>query len=170
MRELKELIAAGRALQERWGKGNLTAAMQTLGAALDAAEDAEPRRVVLVYQAGIANVFEVDCFNLSDYGRNARRLVQGDFRTCEAFARGCGAMGARVRSAGCNLAGDITAALWSEDLGPFRSSARPVNVPIGSALTAWDEDYLGTCGGCGFSTADPAEFDRHIAQAGACGQ
>ena len=51
-------------------------------------------KVVLVYQAGIANVFEVDSLNLSDYGREARRLLQGDFRTCEAFARGCGAAGA----------------------------------------------------------------------------
>lgn len=92
----------------------------------------EPRvlttqRAVLVYQAGIANVFAVDSFNLSDYGREAYRLVQGSFRECEAFARGLAAAGVLVKSAGCNQAGDIINATWSEDLGPFRDKARPVN-------------------------------------------
>ena len=86
------------------------------------------RRVMLVYQAGIANVFEVDSFNLADYGREAKRLIQSDFRTCEAFARGCAAMGAYVHSVHCNQAGDIANAQWSDDLddAPFRESMRPV--------------------------------------------
>jgi len=64
-------------------------------------------RAVLVYQAGIANVFQVESFNMANYGRDARRLLQSDFRTCEAFARGLVAAGVRVTSAACNRAGDV---------------------------------------------------------------
>ncbi len=86
-------------------------------------------RAVLVYQAGIANVFQVDCLNMANYGRNAKRLMQGDFRTCESFARGLVAAGVTVASAGCNQAGDIVDAKWdSEDLGPFRDQAHPVGI------------------------------------------
>jgi hypothetical protein len=86
-------------------------------------------RAVLVYQAGIANVFSVDCFNTAAFGRNAKRLMQGDFRTCESFARGLLAAGIQVASMGCNMAGDIVDAKWDDaDLGPFRYSARPVGL------------------------------------------
>ena len=86
-------------------------------------------RVALVYQAGIANVFIVESFNLSDYGRDARRLLQSDFRSCESFARGMQAMGAIVRSVYANVAGDCSAAHWSDDLdaAPFSDKFRPVH-------------------------------------------
>lgn len=82
----------------------------------------------LIYQAGIANVFEVACLNLADYGRDARRLYQGDFRGAEMFARGLGAAGVVVRTAHCNQAGDIIHATWSEglDSAPFSESFSPV--------------------------------------------
>jgi hypothetical protein len=85
-------------------------------------------RAFLVYQAGIANVFQVDCFNLSNHGREAKRLMQGDFRTCETFSRGLGKAGTLVASAVCNEAGDIKDSQWSEDFesAPFRESFSPV--------------------------------------------
>jgi len=72
-------------------------------------------RAALVYQGGIANVFSVDCFNLADYGREAKRLIQSDFHTCENFARGLAAAGVIVKVVGCNRAGDITRATWSDN-------------------------------------------------------
>ena len=85
---------------------------------------------VLVYQAGIANVFEVESLNLSDYGRDARRLLQADFRSCESFSRGLGAAGVCVRSAHCNMAGDIAGSKWSEDLddAPFSDQQSRVHM------------------------------------------
>ena len=85
-------------------------------------------RIMLVYQVGIANVFRVTSFNLADYGRNAVRLKQSDFRTCESFSLDMAAAGAIVRSAQCNQAGDIARAQWSETLGdaPFSESQHPV--------------------------------------------
>ena len=85
-------------------------------------------RAFLVYQAGIANVFAVESHNLADFGRDGRRIYQGDFRGAENFARGLGAAGVIVRTAACNQAGDIIAARWSEDLDahPFSDSFRPV--------------------------------------------
>lgn len=86
------------------------------------------RKAFLVYQAGIANVFAVDSFNLADYGRNARRLIQGDFRTCESFAAGLKAAGWKVSTVQCNQAGDIAHSHWNEDLSvaPFSEAFRPV--------------------------------------------
>lgn len=86
------------------------------------------RRFALVYQAGIANIFQVSAFNAADYGRDARRVLQSDFRTAEAFARGCIADGAMVAAFHCNRAGDIIGATWDSDLdrAPFRDSMRPV--------------------------------------------
>ena len=86
------------------------------------------KKAMLVYQAGIANVFEVACFNMADYGREARRLIQADFRTCEAFAQGLAAAGVKVATAACNQAGDIAGARWSQDLDaqPFSDKFRPV--------------------------------------------
>jgi cytosine/uracil/thiamine/allantoin permease len=85
-------------------------------------------KAVLVYQAGIANIFAVDCFNMSDYGRNAKRLMQGAFCSCESFARGLAAAGVLVTSATCNMAGDISRQKWSEDVAdaPFFNSMVPV--------------------------------------------
>ena len=87
------------------------------------------RQAVLVYQAGIANVFAVRSFNMADYGREARRLLQSDFRTCEAFAAGLDAAGILVASAWCNQAGDIIAAHWNDcnfSDAPFSDSFRQV--------------------------------------------
>jgi hypothetical protein len=91
-------------------------------------QDAKIERAVLVYQAGIANVFAVDSFNMADYGRDALRLMQGDFRSCEMYARGLAAAGVLVASAHCNQAGDIIRSRWSTDLdaAPFCDKFRPV--------------------------------------------
>lgn len=85
------------------------------------------KRAMLVYQAGIANIFEVKCFNLADFGRDASRRMQADFRTCENIARGLGLAGCIVRTAACNQAGDIINATWSEDLEaqPFSDKFQP---------------------------------------------
>ena len=88
------------------------------------------RRIVLVYQAGLANVFEVTSFNMSDYGRDAKRLMQADFRSCENFARGMQAAGCVVATAGCNMAGDIASHKWTIDLDslPFSDKFCPVGI------------------------------------------
>jgi hypothetical protein len=95
--------------------------------------DNERPRFMLVYQAGIANLFQVDCHNLALDGRNARRIYQGDFRTAESMARGCGHAGAVVMTAACNQAGDIADSKWSEDLEnqPFSDKFQPVFYTIG---------------------------------------
>ena len=86
------------------------------------------KRAMLVYQAGIANVFSVQSLNLADYGRDAVRLIQADFCTCESYAHGLGAAGVIVRSAACNIAGDIISREWSDDLNaqPFSNQFREV--------------------------------------------
>lgn len=86
-------------------------------------------RAMLVYQAGIANVFAVAAFNLTPYGREQRRLMQSSFRACEYFARGLAAAGVVVRSAACNMAGDIAGQTWSDNLDeqPFSDNFRPVS-------------------------------------------
>ena len=93
-------------------------------------ESVQARRIVLVYQAGIANVFEVDSLNMSDYGRNAKRLMQADFRSCENFALGMKAAGCVVATAGCNMAGDIARQKWTTDLEslPFSDKFSPVGI------------------------------------------
>lgn len=86
------------------------------------------KKAVLVYQAGIANVFQVDCFNMAASGRKETRLLQADFRTCESFARGLAAAGVSVATAACNMAGDIARCGWEQDLEsqPFSDQFRPV--------------------------------------------
>jgi len=88
------------------------------------------RKAMLVYQAGIANVFAVDSFNLADYGRNAKRLSQSDFRSCEMFSFGLAVAGVVVRTAVCNMAGDITNQTWSIDFesAPFSDKFNPVSM------------------------------------------
>ena len=85
------------------------------------------RRYALVYQAGIANIFRVSCFNLSDYGRDAMRVYQGDFHTAEAIFHGMWLGGAKLMTAHCPNAGDIAHQQWRTDFDamPFRESARP---------------------------------------------
>ncbi len=86
------------------------------------------KRVMLVYQAGIANVFEVDCFNLAPFGRNAKRVMQHAFSPCENYARGRGDAGDIVRTVGCNQAGDITDSQWTDNFDdlPFSAEFNPV--------------------------------------------
>lgn len=74
------------------------------------------KRAMLVYQAGIANVFAVDCFNLSTFGRNARLLIQSSFRTCVSVCQGLAFAGVIVRTAACNSAGSIENLKWTDNL------------------------------------------------------
>lgn len=67
-------------------------------------------KLVLVYQAGVANVFQIQ----SDGAR--KRLLQASFRECEWFMRGAQHAGAEVDVAACNRAGDIANADWTRDL------------------------------------------------------
>lgn len=61
-------------------------------------------RIMLVYQAGLANVFEVDCYNVRHAGREyAKRLYQGDFYGAVMFCRGAGHLGAIVRTVHCTI-------------------------------------------------------------------
>lgn len=89
------------------------------------------KKAVLVYQGGIANVFAVHSFNMSEYGANRLRLLQADFNSCECYARGLVTGGVMVTSAQCNQAGDIRTAHWSETLtdAPFFDKMRPVYSP-----------------------------------------
>ena len=84
----------------------------------------------LVYQAGIANVFEeipvLDTRNQAATGLTIRsdrvRALQSDFRTCESFCRGIRRAGKTVRAAWCNEAGDIKESFWhffEFSLAPF---------------------------------------------------
>jgi hypothetical protein len=86
-------------------------------------------KAVVVYQAGIANVFEVENFDAEASGRgNCRRLLQHAFGPCEWFARGLRSAGTHIASAHCNRAGDITDAKWDFDLteAVFREAMMPV--------------------------------------------
>lgn len=85
------------------------------------------RRYMLVYQAGLANVYCVRAFNLSDYGRDANLIYQGDFRSAECISFGLGMAGHIVRYAHCNMAGSIVNQTWSDDMdsAPFRESMHP---------------------------------------------
>ena len=91
-------------------------------------DEKQEKRIMLVYQSGIANVFEVRCFNLANFGRDAKRLLQADFRTCESFARGMAAAGCIVRTVACKQGGDIINEKWNDHLGsqPFSDQFRPV--------------------------------------------
>lgn len=73
------------------------------------------KKAMLVYQGGIANVFEVDCFNLNPFGRKAKRIYQGYFEGAQLFCQGLAVAGITVRTAGCNEAGDIMNSQWTEN-------------------------------------------------------
>lgn len=78
--------------------------------------------IYLVYQAGIANVFEVYA------NGNKKRLLQHAFSPCEWFAHGCSISGRRVRTMVCNQAGDIINSEWTDDLEsqPFSNQFSPI--------------------------------------------
>jgi hypothetical protein len=85
---------------------------------------------VVVYQPGIANLFEVDSFEpltIPGTGRHRERKCQADYKTVECIALGLVYAGARVRYASCNRTGDVASATWTHGLGdcPFRFQARP---------------------------------------------
>ena len=88
------------------------------------------RVFALVYQGGIANVFEIRTANYGTFGRDARRMMQAGFRACENFLRGilAGNDHALAITAVCNMAGDISNQEWSSDLAaaPFSDQFRPV--------------------------------------------
>lgn len=79
------------------------------------------KKAMLVYQAGIANVFQVDSFNINPYGRNAKRLLQHAFSACEWYCRGLEQAGITIHAASCNRGGDIKDLVWTFDLdaAPF---------------------------------------------------
>ena len=75
------------------------------------------KRVMLVYQAGHANVFEVERFSFKPAQRGrTRRIYQGNFRDAGMICWGLVLAGAEVKIAACNRAGDIEARTWTEDL------------------------------------------------------
>lgn len=84
--------------------------------------------LALVYQAGIANVFEIERFSLYSRcrGKTTRKL-QHAFRTCEWYVRGAKDAGAIVRVYSCNVAGDCAEVDWTAgtDATPFRDQANP---------------------------------------------
>lgn len=86
------------------------------------------KKAFVVYQNGIANVFEVKNFNLSDYKREAKRLNQGTFSDCESFARGLVHAGYKVASAYCTKLGDIAKSDWEMEIenAPFFDAMNPV--------------------------------------------
>ena len=76
---------------------------------------AKIKKAFLVYQGAISNVFEVKAFNLSPFGREAKRLVQHSDTFCVAFAKGLAVNGTVVRTAVCIGHGDCAEKPWSED-------------------------------------------------------
>lgn len=83
------------------------------------------KRFALVYQAGIANVFELTEDTVS-------RILQHAFAACEWFCHGLIAAGETVEVYSCNRAGDIAAADWTRGLSdcPFRDAARPPSAAL----------------------------------------
>ena len=88
------------------------------------------KQIALVYQAGIANVFECAKVSAEPYDRHAKRLMQADFAACENFASGMRAARLVVFTLHCNEAGDIQDSRWSWNLdeAPFRESFSPVGL------------------------------------------
>lgn len=84
----------------------------------------QSRNIALVYQAGIANVFEIS----GDYATGERhRILQHAFIPCEWYAQGLRDNGNNLKVYSCNRAGDIKDAPWVEGMDdcPFRDSANP---------------------------------------------
>ena len=92
------------------------------------------KKACLVYQGGLANVFAVDCFHVYTYGRNAIRLLQNDFNSCAMFARGLKAAGITVMVLGCNQAGDISQAIWTDCLESLPFSEKFTNFASNNEL------------------------------------
>ncbi len=86
------------------------------------------RYAALLYQAGIANVFELESIDTRLATRKVKRLMQADFRSCEMYARGLKDAGVAVTTMHVNVAGDAAQAEWSGDLdtAPFCDKFQPV--------------------------------------------
>lgn len=76
------------------------------------------RTFTLVYQGGIANVFD------TTGGGEPRRVLQHAFNVCEWYCRGAKAAGVEIHIAFCNVAGDCRLRVWStpEDHAPFKDA------------------------------------------------
>ena len=72
----------------------------------------------LVYQQGIANVFE----NKGD-GRETR-VLQDAFKVCELFCRGAQHVGAKVEVRHCDKAGDIAGEHWDKGGGEMFAGSK----------------------------------------------
>ena len=92
------------------------------------------RRIALVYQGGMANVFDVtragDVPELPPFGRLPsavrHRLLQHAFAPCEWFAAGLVAAGVSVSVYHCDQAGDVVGLTWSPGPGDlFADVKRP---------------------------------------------
>ncbi len=88
------------------------------------------KKAVLVYQAGTANVFAVTSYNMANSNRSAKRLFQGSFDHAAYFAQGLGAAGAGIKTAACNMAGDIAKQTWTDDLDNQPFSNRFVHLDL----------------------------------------
>jgi hypothetical protein len=77
--------------------------------------------IMLVYQGGLANVFEVEP------GKPPKRLMQHAYSPCIWFARGMGAAGRIVRTAHCEVAGDCANVDWTPGRGDIFADARVLN-------------------------------------------
>lgn len=95
--------------------------------------DGDRRSYAIVYQGGIANLFDIQCANSNPFGRDAKRIFQGDFRTAETMATGIGIAGGIVFSFACNKPGDIKNEIWTDDLEsqPFSDKFNAVFFTIG---------------------------------------
>ncbi len=76
-------------------------------------------KLAIVYQAGLANVFEVTNFKKPF---RMRRVLQGSFAECERFCQGAEYMGAEIKAFSRNVAGDVSLHAWKEGIEdcPFR--------------------------------------------------
>lgn len=73
----------------------------------------------LVYQGGIANLFR-------DTDGRPRRIIQTDYRTAEATARGILLAGGEVEIWHANVAGDCSLFEWERGTGgPFADEQHP---------------------------------------------
>lgn len=98
--------------------GSLNRKMDELAKALQRGVGSmDTRKAMLVYQGGIANVFEVSDFEIDPTRRTRTiRVMQHAFTPCATFCKGLIYAGFEVRTAACNLVGDIREQLWSWDL------------------------------------------------------
>ena len=81
------------------------------------------KHYALVYQAGVANIFEMSPWEESETDHNLdnsvscdkKRVLQHSFIACEWYCRGLRQAGKTVRVYWCNEAGDIQNSVWWHD-------------------------------------------------------